>query len=459
MHNIETQTPTRDFINCFCAAGIHLEDMARLAGLQLRWFKAEPTPPFLEHLSFSLGNQVFFVRLKDIAGNLETPGNINGLNTISQGCKGHACLLPMRKINNQWKVLGSGWGLRDARTGKPISPEDFITYENIEMTNWELQDFAIQIVKQHLTKSGCKVISSNNNPEVLPSLWFEENNERKWLIVLSSRYPQKLGSPPSHLQNCIQSLRNKGLEGMVVNVGFKGTIPSDDGSYPVYRDQMANVIFDGLVSVEDKLFPQKHAQSTQARETTSEVFELLALTQSLVMPAPWSSSTPGKCLVWDDYFALFQTNVLTTGDLMRSMQGKPLQRELLHDYSLVVFYRRDKCPHGPTARPILIFSLERWDFDAFPPGMPRLGKGTEPFPTLCVYKANGRDNYGTVTRPLNQNDAFEILTEKMRTFLNLKGSPQIIGTINDARGHPLTGWPAPVQEKKNLFSTIKKFFS
>jgi hypothetical protein len=63
--------------------------------------------------------------------------------------------------------LGAGnirVGLLDARTGKPIDPIALVSDERIEMTDWELQDFAVQIVRDHLDKTGKKQMSWQGNP-------------------------------------------------------------------------------------------------------------------------------------------------------------------------------------------------------------------------------------------------------------------------------------------------------
>ena len=57
------------------------------------WLKANLNPPFLEHLSFRLGNQLFFIRIEDVDDKLEVPGSRDGIRAIADGCKGHACLM------------------------------------------------------------------------------------------------------------------------------------------------------------------------------------------------------------------------------------------------------------------------------------------------------------------------------------------------------------------------------
>jgi hypothetical protein len=71
-----------------------------------------------------------------------------------------------------WAVEVPGWGLLDARTGKMIHPSALISDERIEMTDWELNDYAVQVVRDHLQKAGRKLMSWTSDPEVEPSIWF-----------------------------------------------------------------------------------------------------------------------------------------------------------------------------------------------------------------------------------------------------------------------------------------------
>ena len=61
MHEIEMSEVSEEFAKCWKAAGIHIQNQAQ-GGLR-SWLKADLNPPFLEHLSFRLGNQLFFVRI------------------------------------------------------------------------------------------------------------------------------------------------------------------------------------------------------------------------------------------------------------------------------------------------------------------------------------------------------------------------------------------------------------
>jgi hypothetical protein len=169
---------TDDFGYCWNAAGSHLQNHAQGA---INWLKATLSPPFLEHFSFRLGNQLFYVRIEDVDGVVQSPGTLEGLLSVANGCKGHACLMPMKKKGDEWACVVADWGLLDAVTGKPINPVAFVSDQKIEMTDWELQDFAVQVVRSDLEKNGRKLMSWQSNPNVDPSIWFVGDNGPEWV--------------------------------------------------------------------------------------------------------------------------------------------------------------------------------------------------------------------------------------------------------------------------------------
>jgi len=197
-HGIEIQQPSEEFARCWCAAGRHIQ--TKVQGPLNSWLKANLTPPFLEHLSFRLGNQLFFIRIEDVDGKLEVPSSRKGLLSVADGCKGHACLMPMRYRAGKWEPEAAGWGLVDARTGKVLDPIAHVSDERIEMTDWELQDFAVEVVRVHLEKAGMKQLSWQSNPVVEPSIWFVGDNGPEWVVVRAVRYPKTRADLPSDWQ-------------------------------------------------------------------------------------------------------------------------------------------------------------------------------------------------------------------------------------------------------------------
>ena len=94
----------------------------------------------------------------------------------------------MVRRGGSWAPDASGWGLLDAQTGTPIDPVALVTDERIEMTDWELHDFAVQIVRGELQKDGKELMSWTGNPAVDPAIWFVGDTGPEWIVVRAARY-------------------------------------------------------------------------------------------------------------------------------------------------------------------------------------------------------------------------------------------------------------------------------
>lgn len=242
MYDIPTDEATQEFAECWQAAGKHLETQVQ-GGIQ-SWLRAHLDPPFLEHLSFRLGNQLFFIRIVDSADRLEVPGSLQGLLSIADGCKGHACLLPMKKrLLGGWETARTGWGLIDARSGSLVDPIDLVSDEKIEMTDWELHDFAVQIVRDQLIADGYPIISFHDNPGVFPSLWFDGDSGEEWVIVTACRFPEEKGTLPNNWHGIREQFGRRGKKGHVAHVGFAN---ADNPFEPLWRGYGTHVRFCGL---------------------------------------------------------------------------------------------------------------------------------------------------------------------------------------------------------------------
>ena len=247
MHNIEMHEASDEFAKCWQAAGQHLSN--RGDG-RVNWLKADLIPPFLEHLSFRLGNQLFYVRLVDVDGRLQTPGNLSGLQAVADGCRGFACLMPMKWEQGQWTPAEPDWGLVDLRSGSPIDPVIHVSDEPIEMTQWELLDFAVQIVRNHITDDLKRsLMSSQSNPAVHPSIWFVGDEGPEWVAVQMATYGSVEFFPSCDLNTVARSCADRSAFGHVAKVGlFHADQGFDDNSLalPMLRGHGAMIRFNGL---------------------------------------------------------------------------------------------------------------------------------------------------------------------------------------------------------------------
>lgn len=250
MHEIEMHSVSDEFARCWHAAGRHIQTQTQTP--LHSWLKASLNPPFLEHLSFRFGNQLFFIRIEDVEGELEVPGNRRGLQSIADGCKGHACLMPMRLRAGTWVPEAPGWGLLNAHTGTLVNPVTLVSDERIEMTEWELLDFAVQIVRDHLEKAGRKMMSWTSHPEVNPSIWFADDSGPEWVVVRAARYPKKEADPPEDWHEIAERCSRLGKSGHFASVsvanGDEPRNPSDSvAAMPLWRGHRLLARFEGLV--------------------------------------------------------------------------------------------------------------------------------------------------------------------------------------------------------------------
>jgi hypothetical protein len=253
MHEIEMSEVSEEFAKCWKAAGIHIQNQAQ-GGLR-SWLKADLNPPFLEHLSFRLGNQLFFVRIIDVDKQLNTPGNPEGLKMIADACKGHACFMPMQKINDHWVAVENGWGLVNTEYIS-INPIELITEDKVVMTDWELQDFAVQIVRDSLVEQGKELTSWHGNPAVHPSIWFVGENGLEWVLVKAIRWPETDCEIPENINEIADGVKGVAQKGhfaavKVANANdpFDPMAKANGNFIQLYRGEKLSASYKGLIDI------------------------------------------------------------------------------------------------------------------------------------------------------------------------------------------------------------------
>lgn len=251
MHTIDMQEMSKAFLGCWQAAGEHLD--RQVDSRITSWLRAHPYPPFLEHLSFRLGNQLFFVRIEDADRKIEGPGSLRGLKRVAEQANGHACVLPMRRNvrGHEWIAEYPGWGLLDAETRRPIDPVAMITDERIAMTSWEEHDVAVQVVREYLQQEGFKLMSWQSNPEADPSIWFiGETGRPEWVVVRASRFPKRQAERPANWHEVAAGCSQLSGTGHFASVALaSGEQPfgsDEEPAMPLWRGHELSVVFCGL---------------------------------------------------------------------------------------------------------------------------------------------------------------------------------------------------------------------
>ena len=167
---------------------------------------------------------------------------------IADGCKGIACHMPMKRKGIDWEVDAPDWGLINPYTKEVINPYDLVTNENIEMTSWETQDFAVQFVRNHIKdKLGFKIFSSQGNPSVNPSLWFKGKEKDECVIISSARFGDYMPELPSNIDDIIKSVSSVTDKVHFASVCFHHPEQkNNEDVLPLYRGHLTGMKFSGL---------------------------------------------------------------------------------------------------------------------------------------------------------------------------------------------------------------------
>lgn len=251
MHLIQQEEPSEEFQSAWIAAGKHIQSQCDSG---LNWIRADLELPFIEHLSFRLGNQLFFVFIE--AAEFRLADRYEGFINLSKLANATPCVLRMKKAIATYKPSEAGWGLTHAVTNQQVDPIALVSEELIEMSDWELHDFAINIVKGKLREEGKNVYSTCSDFGIQPSLWFEENGKDHWVVINEYRHPNVFTDPPEDIKKIAEFVSVRKATGYFAIVGIvNSSDPLDpdahvNGNYlPIYRGHGMFVRFNGMQEV------------------------------------------------------------------------------------------------------------------------------------------------------------------------------------------------------------------
>jgi hypothetical protein len=247
MHRVNQQEPSESFKIAWQSVGRYLN--SQIDG-GLNWLRADLNPPVAEHLSFTLGNQLFFIFIE--AAEFDFARSNNLFLDVCSEANAIPCLLRMNKCPSGHQPVHNGWGLIHAINGNSIDPVAMVSDELIEMSDWELHDFAVQIVKKQLGKENKHVFSAQSSLHIDPSIWFEGEGEAHWVVVREVRYPQKEASQPLNLDSIKASCAPMGKTGYFASVAVanaEDSFDSSDNAMPLYRGAGMYANYEGLQAI------------------------------------------------------------------------------------------------------------------------------------------------------------------------------------------------------------------
>lgn len=195
---------------------------------------------------------------------------------------------------------------------------------------------------------------------------------------------------------------------------------------------------------------------------TVKTYQLVELSTSPTFPAIWSSEKGGEGYVWGDFVITFQVSPMTIQEGM----GKMLKTDgflfspIKHLYSLTVFYRAERSPHGPSSLPIMAATIEVANLGnlmrLLGEDNPKKGMGE---PMLCLFSNGTHRNFGEYSGDINnREECRQSLFRLIQEVLDLRGVPESLGGLCNAQG--LNNGTVSLEEarRKRDGSGLSKFF-
>lgn len=240
------------------------------------WIKTELTSPSFEDFTFSYKNAIFPVVIDVV---------IDGKSLLRPELKDRLCnqstendLIPCvfevvvegtpHKHENDgfscFKVTSPGFNLKHAATGKYINPEEYADDSDTLMSEWELRNLAVSIVKRDIeARKEFKLVAFCDVLNVDPQIWFDdESGKMCWVIVrFQSVLDESKASDFTNVANDNKSVAKfdgyfapvSAAMGDAVLYDLDGKIipPSRrfDGTAPLYRGHELYINYKGLIKI------------------------------------------------------------------------------------------------------------------------------------------------------------------------------------------------------------------
>jgi len=267
---LDRPEPSPILVKARQSAGHHLEEQFKYRydkdideHKNYRWIKSEWTYPSFEHFTFAYKNKLFpvFVEFIEDGKSSMTENDITFLVNSSKKYNLIPCVFKMKIIsyqnnkyeyhssynmnNNYFYPLSNGWNLYDPLTGNDIIPEDLGDDLPIKLSDWEILNFAIQIVIDDIKKKGWKIFSFCDLPEINPQIWIEDNFEKRCWVIVKNIEKEEDNDPHKWINIIKDSNIIENFDGYFAGVRFL----SNNGSNTILRGEAAIIDYKGIKSV------------------------------------------------------------------------------------------------------------------------------------------------------------------------------------------------------------------
>lgn len=238
MYSIEPLPCPSEFIDMWNAAGNHLNSNIHETGA--RWLRAE-LPAFREHLSFTLGNQLFFIQVLNIDGGEQSWVNLKLLAQVAKEANGIACVMPIRKVDGIWRPTEKSWGLVDIASDLPVFPKKLQSALPVIISDWEVHDIGIQLVRDYLKDEEYEIQSWQSDIRVNPSISCIKNGIQYAVVVRTSRKGPDAAVRPENAQDIALFFKERSI--IPLFVGLK--IASENDLFDPSFEHLTKKIFRG----------------------------------------------------------------------------------------------------------------------------------------------------------------------------------------------------------------------
>ena len=227
------------------------------------WIKSEWTYPSFEHFTFAYKNQLFPVLVELIEDGISSLDGKEIVRLIESSKEYNLipCIFKIKVIsynnnryenyhsnnmgNNYFYPLSNGWNLYNPLTGDDVIPEDLGNDSPVILSDWEGLNFAIQIVREDITKKGWKIFSFCDIPEMNPQIWVEDKfGKRSWIVVRNIKTAED-NDPHIWIKDIKDTTMLKEFDGYFAGVRFLST----NGSTDLLRGEASFVDYKGIKSV------------------------------------------------------------------------------------------------------------------------------------------------------------------------------------------------------------------
>ena len=208
---IDRPEPSEIFLRARHIAGSQLQDQFNVNNQKIvnssydgfKWIKTELTYPSFDNLTFAYKNCIFSV-VVELINKKGSSFTKQQKDRLLKACEENNLVPCTFRLNLREKVdnflgrlmgnkhqldnvltpIEQGWNLYDVRTNEKIDPLNVASNDKTRMSKWELNNFAIQIVRNEIEKEGNEILSFCDLPEVNPQIWFKNSKgETGWVIV------------------------------------------------------------------------------------------------------------------------------------------------------------------------------------------------------------------------------------------------------------------------------------